>query len=631
MSNNDVDSECSECEDEDNDEDNEDNDEEFAEESSSAGGFFKNKLRQWAIKFNVTLIALSALLLILQPIVNFHLPLDARTLLGTLRKVNISEMGDGEYYHFGLKRAVEAIIRENRRIGRKVDKLELTFNIDGLPIFNSTTKGLWLILCSEINSQGVYPVGAFFGKGKPNDANEFIRELVNELVDLTQKGLDGENVEISCSALICDVPAKSFMLYLKGHMGYYSCSKCCIKGEYVASKKKQPAKSKGKGKGKGSGTVCFPGIGPFKMKTDEGFLRNDYDEFDTGNETILKEIPKFGCVSGVPLDYMHLILLGVVKKLINMWLAGPLKTRLSPAHISKISKKLVILRRSIPSEFGRRPRSIWDFRHWKATEFRTFLLYCGPVVLKNILPIVLYENFILLHSAVTILLNKLLFNMPGNISCAHEMLERFVTDFADIYGKKFVSHNVHNLLHICSDAEKYGTLDQFSAFKFENYMTSIRKMIRKGDKPLQQIARRYAESEEAEKKKIMKQKLVGKKSHNSGPLTEDCQKVFQQYKILEHESFKINCIEDKNSYVMLKDGVFGKVMNIAESKDSIRLIVKKINSKGKLYDPPDSRSLNIHIGKVSNCKLFSTHVDNVLCKVWRIPTRTGLVMLPLLH
>lgn len=138
--------------------------EEFTDNTSTLGEIFKNKIRQWALKFHITLIALSALLFILQPIVNFPLPLDARTLLGTLRHVNISHISDGNYYHFGLKRAVKNILKRNKKMGKTKDEVKLCFNIDGLPIFKSAKEGFWLILCSEINAHEVYPVGAYFGK-----------------------------------------------------------------------------------------------------------------------------------------------------------------------------------------------------------------------------------------------------------------------------------------------------------------------------------------------------------------------------------------------------------------------------------------------------------------------------------
>lgn len=204
-----------------------------------------------------------------------------------------------------------------------------------MPISRSGTEGLWLISCFKLNTKKVYLIAAFYGQKKPSDANEFINQFVHELIALCSNGLREEQVLISCFALICNAPAKSYILYLRGHTGYNSCSKCTIKGEYISRKDKRNGKKK-------KGTVCFPGIGPFYMKTDEEFSRNAYEEYYTGKETILKNVPNFGCISSVPLDYRHLILLGVVKKIIRLWIMGPLKIRLGATDITKISKILLI-------------------------------------------------------------------------------------------------------------------------------------------------------------------------------------------------------------------------------------------------------------------------------------------------
>lgn len=49
-------------------------------------------------------------------------------------------------------------------------------------------------------------------------------------------------------------------------------------------------------------------------------------------------------------------------------------------------------------------------------------------------------------------------------------LEKIVLGFEKISRRPFVSPNVHNLLRLCDDVRKYGPLDDFSAFKFVNYI-----------------------------------------------------------------------------------------------------------------------------------------------------------------
>jgi len=58
----------------------------------------------------------------------------------------------------------------------------------------------------------------------------------------------------------------------------------------------------------------FPDM-TFNKRTDTDFINQTDPEHHTG-QTILQKIPNLGLVTNVPLDYMHLICLGVVKKLL---------------------------------------------------------------------------------------------------------------------------------------------------------------------------------------------------------------------------------------------------------------------------------------------------------------------------
>ena len=113
----------------------------------------KSSLRFWAIAFRVSLAALTALLLILRCFTHADFPLDGRNLLDTPKHNLIFEIGRGQYYHFELRKALQGILRDHKRRGKQTEHVKLLVNIDGLPIFKSTGKGLWLILCSDINGK----------------------------------------------------------------------------------------------------------------------------------------------------------------------------------------------------------------------------------------------------------------------------------------------------------------------------------------------------------------------------------------------------------------------------------------------------------------------------------------------
>lgn len=48
--------------------------------------------------------------------------------------------------------------------------------------------------------------------------------------------INGRNINCRLESLICDTPAKSFILGVKGHCDYSSCTKCQTEGEYVGNR-----------------------------------------------------------------------------------------------------------------------------------------------------------------------------------------------------------------------------------------------------------------------------------------------------------------------------------------------------------------------------------------------------------
>lgn len=200
------------------------------------------------------------------------------------------------------------------------------------------------------------------------------------------------------------------------------------------------------------------------------------------------------------LDYMHLACVGVMKKLLEMLMYGSLKIRLTRNQKITISQRLLFLRSQIPSEFQRKTRSLFCVRQWKATEFRFFLLYCGPIVLRGVISKHLYRfiHFLLLHFAMRILCSDRL-AIQFNVK-AKECLEKFVLLVPELYGKETQVINIHNLVHIADDVLNMGcSLSRINCFPFENTLGKIKRTLRTAVKPLAQICRREHERTQLKK------------------------------------------------------------------------------------------------------------------------------------
>lgn len=243
------------------------------------------------------------------------------------------------------------------------------------------------------------------------------------------------------------------------------------------------------------------------------------EEHHTGN-SILEELP-IGLVSQVPFEYMHLVCLGVTRKLLKIWICASVPLRIPGRQVIEISNALAQLKPFIVKEFSRKPRSLKEIDRWKATEFRQLLLYTGPIVFSS-LPKKYYQNFMTLHCAISILCTPGICRDRNDYACK---LQYFVKGFCDMYGKTHISYNVHELLHLAKDVKKFGPLDDFSAFPFENHMQFFRANLRKFEKPLQQISNRISEKQSVVgigmKQEISSQVLFG--SHSNGPLLPESQ------------------------------------------------------------------------------------------------------------
>ena len=76
---------------------------------------------------------------------------------------------------------------------------------------------------------------------------------------------------------------------------------------------------------------------------------------------------------------------------------------------------------------------------------------------------------------------------------AKSLLEVFVKKAAILFGKSFVCYNIHNLIHLEGDVTRFGPLHTFSAYPFENKLGQIKRLLRKSEKPLQQIVKRLGD------------------------------------------------------------------------------------------------------------------------------------------
>lgn len=262
------------------------------------------------------------------------------------------------------------------------------------------------------------------------------------------------------------------------------------------------------------------------------------------------------------------------------------------------------------------------------------MLYCGPVVLRTTLNESLYQHFLLLSVASTILSSKPL--CDKFCSYADGLLKTFVRGFAELYGKTEVVYNVHGLLHLASDAQKFGCLENFSSFCFENKLKEIKKLVRKAHLPLQQIALRLAEREHASFR-LVKKHVEGSynfsKGHDKGPIPEGFENSKQFHK-METKGMCI-CVDQRDNCVQLYDRSVILVHNILQVGTRACVVYRKFTSVSDLFNYPLS-STSLGICRVSKLEmsLSCTDVENISHKCMILPmthNSSDFAVMPLSH
>lgn len=520
-----------------------------------------DKLKYWSIRHRLSHACIGDLLKILK-LWFVKLPSDSRTLLGTETDFKVDKVAGGDYVHISVQHALPlALKRASIKPEQLVNAtLKLQLNFDGVPMFASSNYSVWPVLAKAVEpiKTKVFAVGIFGGKKKPNTFNDYLRPLVNELNCIASDGglfleILKIRVPLAIHNIVCDAPAKCSVRNVHSFNFRYGCDRCKVRGNMIEHRM------------------------TFKNMRAEPRLDTDFDkpfhsdceddEYRMGH-SILREAG-VGMVSQFPHDYMHLVLLGTVRNMVTKLHSGRHNGRLTAAVISDISEHMAECASFIPKEFQRRCRTLFESARWKATECRQFLLYSGPVVLCNTgVSRKQYENFLYLSVSIRCLCSTTL--ISKYMDFVRGALEYFVDQFAEIYGEKHIVYNVHSLCHLVSDAERYGILDNFSCFEYENFLGLVKELThkRKTSHIVQQICRRLSERDylvtSSSQFAADKRHGVPQQQHSDGPTTAGYETCMQYYEIVWND--QLIKLKDSDNVVML-DGDVCIVRNILKLTD----------------------------------------------------------------
>ena len=268
--------------------------------------------------------------------------------------------------------------------------------------------------------------------------------------------IENHKVQFRCVTIVADIPAKANVLSMYKNNGYNGCNLCTADGKTI-----------------GKSHSYYPFEQEFEYRTPE--LNDRYVEIAEalnggkhmfnvvgvkGRSEFAKIVPGLPLAAGV--EYMHCVLLGVYKNLLNFQL-----TKLSSDQKKQFNS--LIKRLNTPMELishSRKIRDLNDLAHFKATEFSNYFFYIGVAFMGEFLPKKLYDHYLSLVFGVRLLLES---SEPNAISMAGKVLGFFGKHIQQLCeDQKVETINVHSLKHIPRQNREFDPFFVFSAMSFES-------------------------------------------------------------------------------------------------------------------------------------------------------------------
>ncbi|XP_075534347.1 uncharacterized protein LOC142568171 [Dermacentor variabilis] len=391
--------------------------------------------------------------------------------------------------------------------------LTIVINTDGSPLYKSSNSSIWPIqfIVNELppreRLQHVGLGGLWYGTRHPDMLlflDKFV-DMVRRIGTLTWEHASGtvtSAVHVICCSV--DSPARALVCNQLQFNGHFGCQWCLACGQHE------------------QGAFRYVDTEPAQERVSLGVLKDMKRAMElqipvNGLKGLspLVNLPEFDLVHGQAVEYMHCILLGVTRRIADLWFDPSNSQEAfylgSPSLVAKVDARLTTI--CPPDLITRLPRSLRERAFWKAAEWRNWLLYYSLPCCLGVLHSRYWSHFALLVEAIFTLLTEEL--SPGDLTHAYpncrrvsstklyqssqgprNLLQRFVGRTAGLYGVKSLTFNVHLLQHITSSVKNLGPLWSHSAFVFEGGNGTLLKHVTAAKGVPSQIIERIAMSQQ---------------------------------------------------------------------------------------------------------------------------------------
>lgn len=377
--------------------------------------------------------------------------------------------------------------RANSRSDRQPFDLTLMLNTDGLSLVKSAKSHCWPLLLTivelppQLREHFLLTIGLWYDNDTKPLMNTFLYPFSIQFNKCFNEGINwvhpitGQlcNSKIVVPLITADAPARADILNMLGHNGTFGCNICEIEtkpsSKIKAKRRIRVYKYSYKQAKLRSSRRMIIQAKKAEKKREEAKNRKVSSQrifhcFGIKGSTIIYEFPFLKLSTCVIPEFMHSVLLGIIKQFLKIWIQLSGKW-----NLKKFKEKIEDFMNNIrpPSYFRRMPRSIFQFHFFKAQEFYNWALFYSLPTLDGKLPKEYIQHWILFIIAISKLLKDKITMV--DLEQADICLNLFVRDIKNLYSDRQYTYNVHQLLHLVLCVKRWGPLWATSAFPFENY------------------------------------------------------------------------------------------------------------------------------------------------------------------
>jgi hypothetical protein len=387
----------------------------------------------------------------------------------------------------------------HRNLKKKYEDLA-TYDIfvDGAPIFLGAKNSMWCILLSLnclpviLKQKNIIISAIWYGKIEPI-FEVFFKPLRKWSLYLATTGVTwkfGEqlvNTKFHVLNVIADSVARAKIQNMVGHKGGCSCPWCL-----------HPNVALGRNFNRFEMLENTP-----VERTDEQWTLNA-NQADNQNLPVngingtscMNEMLELKPMSSFNVDAMHQSSLGVAKYIATkLWIK---KARMgyyigSPAVLKRLNKYLTTIR--LPHfRDTRLPRNFNERKLWKASEWKFWKYYISLPILLDIMPPLFVAHWAMYVKALFLLNQSEV--TPEDIILAHKLLVLFSWNVQTLYGKTYMTFNLHLSLHLAACVIRSGPLWCTGAFPYESYIGKMKKFVTGSKGVVNQIVERFVKLSE---------------------------------------------------------------------------------------------------------------------------------------